>query len=176
MTTTAVCFGRYNPPHIGHLTAWKLAAEYENFVIGTHPTTNGKCDPLTFDEKLSLIHQINTKIADNFRPHQSWFTLVTEVGVYSNDLVLVTDEEWVVSSIKKYNGIESKHGYYNFSSIKHVKSPRLASSTEIRRSVINNDIVQFTKLVGLDVDIEQYFRLVKFAMKRYHKNETLPNY
>lgn len=176
MTTTAVCFGRYNPPHIGHLTVWKMASTYENFVIGTHPFTSGKKDPLTFDEKLSIVQRVDPGIANNFVHHNSWFTLVTEVGEYSDNLVLVTDEDWVVDSIKKYNGIESRHGYYDFSSISHVRSPRLASSTEIRQSVINNDIERFAKLVGFDIDIEEYFELVKSAMKRYHKIETLPHY
>ena len=170
MKTIAISFGRFNPPHVGHLTAWNMAKQHTDYIIGTNPNTSGKKDPLTFEEKIDIIGKIDKDIASHVVPHTSWFTIVTEAyeKYPSHALVLITDEQWVVDSITKYNGVESNHGYYNFSKIIHEKSPRLTSATNIRQAVINNDIEQFAKSVGLGeiIDIHSYFDLVKRSIAR----------
>lgn len=177
MNKIAICFGRFNPPHIGHLSVWKMAKDHDNYLIGTNPNTSGKKDPLSFEQKMGIVKQIAPDIV--IMPHKSWFTLATEA--YSqhplSELVIITDEDWVVDGINRYNGVKSDHGYYNFSKISHKRSPRMTSATKIRNAVLNNDIQEFRKANGLAelIDQAQYFDLVMSTMAKYHHYETIPH-
>lgn len=179
MKTVAVCFGRFNPPHIGHLKAWNIATNSDEFMIGTNPNTSGKKDPLTFAEKLKIVDEIAPNIKPNFISHQNWFTLVTHAyETYAGyNLTIITDEQWVVDSIKRYNGVKSTHGFYQFDNIFHEPSARITSSTDVRKAALNNNMREFSIANGLGnlIDQEQYFDLVKDALQRVGKNETISN-
>lgn len=61
--TAVFTYGRFNPPTIGHAKLLKKLAELSKihntigFVIPSH-TVNNKKDPLTFDEKSKILHQM----------------------------------------------------------------------------------------------------------------------
>lgn len=177
--TVAIMFGRFNPPHKGHVAAWKLAAEYPHWFIGTNRSTVGPKDPLPFDVKLEAMKVVWPEIEQHAVAETSWLTLASRVfSEYGNvKLVVLTDESWVTPTIEKYNGQENQHGFYNFSSIEHKSTPRLSSATEVRDAVASNDREAFSRAAGIDADTpvvgKAYFDLVAEYMAPYLEKERL---
>lgn len=157
MDTIGISYGRFNPPHKGHVAVWKQASTCNHFYIGTNGTTSGKDDPLPYDIKIKFMEAIFPEIQGHIVKEQNLFTLATNVynnhGT-NNELLVCTDELWLTTSLKKYNGVKSTHGYYNFNSIKHVNTPRISSSTELRNAVKNNDRHSFYNISGIPEDTE----------------------
>lgn len=151
----AIIFGRFNPPHQGHRAAWKLASQNKHWYVGTNKSTQGPKDPLPYNIKIKAMETIWPKVAGHIIPNQSWLTLASEVyKKHSNvELKVYTDEEWVLKALKQYNGIKGKrHGYYNFSKITHVATPRLSSATALRTAVANDDRKAFAEAAGVSAD------------------------
>lgn len=157
MDTIGICFGRYNPPHKGHRESWKIAAQSDQFFIGTNPNTIGPKDPLPFDVKLKVMETILPNVADHIIPEQNLFTLASKIYETFGEhiqLKVCTDEDWLANSLEKYNGIESTHGYFKFDSIIQKETPRLSSATTLRDAVKTGDKELFTKAAGISADTE----------------------
>lgn len=171
--TVAIMFGRFNPPHKGHVAAWKLAAEYPHWYIGTNRSTVGPKDPLPFDIKLEAMKVVWPPIEQHAIAETSWLTLASRVFSEYGDvkLVVLTDESWVVPTIEKYNGQENQHGFYNFTTIEHKATPRLSSASSVRDAVAADDREAFTRAAGVDADAnvvgEPYFDLVAQYLRPY---------
>ena len=56
--SVGIIFGRFNPPHMGHMKAWEMAAENPSWYVGTNKSTQGPKDPLPFDIKRSHSHRM----------------------------------------------------------------------------------------------------------------------
>lgn len=164
--TVGIIFGRFNPPHQGHRAAWELASQNDAWVVGTNKSTQGPKDPLPFEIKIEAMKTVWPEIEGHIVAEQSWLTLASRLYKKYGDAVLnvYTDEEWVIKTLAQYNGKESAHGYYNFSSINPQPTPRLSSATALRDAVIKGDRNAFTKAAGIDADTEiagkAYFDLV----------------
>ena len=68
MATIGINFGRYNPPHIGHVSMWrKMIDECAFSCIGFNPNTHNDENPLPPDVKTAVIATIepNYDIFDN---------------------------------------------------------------------------------------------------------------
>lgn len=157
MDTIGISYGRFNPPHKGHKSVWEQVAKCDHFYIGTNPNTNGKKDPLPYDIKVHLMGLICPSIKNHIIAEQSLFTLVTTVYKLhggNTELHVFTDEEWLFNSLIKYNGVESTHGYYTFEKIINVSTPRLCSSTLLRKAVAEGDEKLFYKESGISSDAE----------------------
>ncbi len=155
----AIIFGRFNPPHVGHVEAWKKASESPLWYIGTNQTTVGPTDPLPYDVKVAAMEAMMPEIAGHIVPEQSWWTLATYVYKKHGEVTLyiVTDEKDAkifVPGLKDQNGKESKHGYYNFKSIEWRPADRITSATDLRTAVLDNDKTKFAKAAGVDADKE----------------------
>ena len=177
--TVAIMFGRFNPPHKGHVAAWKLAAAYPHWFVGTNKNTIGAKDPLPFDVKLAAMKTIWPEIEQHAVAETSWLTLASRVYSEYGDvnLVVLTDESWVVPTIEKYNGQENQHGFYNFKNIEHKATPRLSSASDVRDAVAKNDKEAFSKAAGIDADTKVlgkgYFDLVsEYLMPYLEKAKT----
>jgi hypothetical protein len=149
-----VCFGRFNPPHKGHKEAWKTASQFDNYYIGTNPTTNGPRDPLPYYVK-------------HIVPEQNLFTLAAKIyAEFGEDVELqvCTDEDWLTRQLEKCNGIGGKHGYYKFNHIFQQKTPRLSSATDVRAAVLEGNRDLFSNAAGIsaDTEIEINNRVLKF--------------
>jgi len=173
-----IIFGRWNPPHRGHIAAWKMMAdENEEWLIGTHPGTHNKKNPLPLDVKLSVIDSIAPFTRGHVIPEQDWFVLATKAYqmMPDSELRVYTDEQWAMDGIVKYNGVEGKHGFYQFKAIVPVQTPRLSSATQLRQAVADNNVEEFYRTAGVDHDTEingvHYFDLVKQHLDVY--NESL---
>ena len=152
--TVGLIFGRFNPPHKGHKAAWKMAATNDNWFVGTNESTVGPKDPLPAQVKVVAMETIWPEIKGHIAFSQSWLTLASELYQKHPNatLRLYTDEEWVPKTINQYNGTEGPHGTYNFQNIEWIKTPRLASATDLRAAVLNDDPEAFGKAAGVPAD------------------------
>ena len=123
-------FGRFNPPTVGHM---KLAAKMKSISSGqdvliyTTHTTDKKKNPLT---NRQIRKFMNPMLPRGINVAKSTSRTVFEVVVdlYNQGYRYV---QMVVGSdrikefetlLNKYNGVKSRHGYYNFETIKVVSA------------------------------------------------------
>lgn len=174
-------FGRFNPPHKGHRAAWEMLSKNTHWYVGTNKSTQGPKDPLPYDVKIKAMETIWPEVAGHIVPHQSWLTLASEIYKKHGDVVLnvYTDEDWVLKALDQYNGAEGKsHGYYNFSKINSVPTPRLSSATALRAAVAAGDKKAFADAAGVPadtpVDGKPFFDLVAEYLGQYKKEDASP--
>lgn len=166
-TTVGICYGRWNPPHKGHAAAWEDASSCDHWVVGTNENTQDQKNPLPYDIKVKCMEAVYPDIAGHIEPTRNVFELATLVYDKHRgdlDLKVYTDEEWLVDSLQRYNGKESKHGYFKFNNIVHVPTARLSSATALRTAVLEGDREQFSSAAGVSADtpIKVNGRSVKF--------------
>jgi hypothetical protein len=165
--SVGVCYGRWNPPHKGHVAAWETAAKCDHFYVGTNQNTQGPKDPLPYDVKVMTMETICPNTKGHIVSEQNLFTLAAEVYKKHGSkatLKVCTDEGWLAESLQKYNGVQAKHGYYNFASIEQVRTPRLGSATALRSAVADGLKEEFSQAAGVPADtlIEVNGKSVKF--------------
>jgi hypothetical protein len=151
-STVGIIFGRFNPPHMGHMKAWEMASENDNWFVGTNQSTQGPKDPLPYDIKVKAMQAVWPEIKGHIVAETSWLTLASKIyEKYGNvTLNVYTDEEWVTKTIIQYNGKEGAHGFYNFSNIQQQSTPRLSSATALRAAVAADDRDAFGQAAGVD--------------------------
>lgn len=154
--SVGIIFGRFNPPHQGHRAAWEMAAENDAWFVGTNKSTEGPKDPLPFKIKVEAMKTIYPELDGHIIAEQSWLTMASKIFAKYGDITLnvYTDEDWVTKTLIQYNGKESIHGFYNFSNINPIATPRLSSATSLRNAVIAGDREAFSKAAGVDADTE----------------------
>lgn len=174
----AIIFGRFNPPHQGHKAAWELMSSSKDWYVGTNASTQGPKDPLPFDIKVEAMKTVYPKLEGHLISSTSWLTMASELYEKHPDanLVVYTDEDWVIKALKDYNGVEGKaHGFYNFSDITQKPTPRLSSATALRDAVRADDKEAFGKAAGIDADTQiagkSYFDLVAEYMAPHIEKE-----
>lgn len=150
--TVGIVFGRFNPPHRGHLAVWQMAKENNShWYVGSNSNTRGPKDPLPSNIKLLAMQKLMPEISNHFMFTESWLTLASEIYQRhpSCNLNLYTDENWVLTLVSKYNGQENRHGYYDFDTIQLIKTPRITSATKLRDSVKVGDKKLFANISGV---------------------------
>lgn len=172
-TTVGIIFGRFNPPHKGHRAAWEMAAQNDHWFVGTNKSTEGPKDPLPFKIKVEAMKTIYPELEGHIIAEQSWLTMASKIFSKYGDVVLnvYTDEDWVIKTLLQYNGKESAHGLYNFSSIQQHPTPRLSSATALRTAVVNGDRNAFSAAAGVEANTEiagqPFFDLVSHYLMPY---------
>lgn len=178
--TVGIIFGRFNPAHKGHRAAWEMAAQNDHWFVGTNKSTEGPKDPLPFKVKVEVMKAIWPEIDGHIIAEQSWLTMASKIfSKYGNVVLNVyTDEDWVTKTLLQYNGKESAHGFYNFSSIQQQPTPRLSSATALRTAVVNGDKQAFSDAAGVDADTEvagqSFFDLVSNYLMPYQNAPKKP--
>lgn len=177
--TVGLIFGRFNPPHIGHKTAWELASKNDHWFVGTNKATRGPKDPLPADIKVSAMQTIMPNVKEHVVFSKSWLTLASEIYQKYPEAVLrlYTDEEWVPKLVTEYNSKEGSHGFYDFKKIELVKTPRLSSATDLRSAVASGDREAFAKAAGVPADTPintkegtmEFFDLVEKYLNEYRR-------
>jgi hypothetical protein len=159
----AFAFGRFNPPHQGHVAVWNTVAKSgSEWFIGTNPGTSGAKDPLPYDVKTAWMTAIDPTVKGHIMPETSVLTLATtiykELGERQGlTIAYVTDDQdwaWSGKLLNDYNGKEATHGYYNFAKIVHVPSPRVSSATALRDAARAGDMKAFYAAAGIDQDLK----------------------
>jgi len=150
--SVGIIFGRFNPPHMGHMKAWEMASENSAWYVGTNKSTQGPKDPLPFDIKVKAMDAVYPAIKGHIVAEQSWLTLASKVYEKHGNIVLnvYTDEAWVTKALVQYNGKEGAHGYYEFGTIQQQDTPRLSSATALRNAVAADDRDAFGQAAGVD--------------------------
>lgn len=168
-TAVAIIFGRFNPPHQGHVAAWRLAAQYPHWYVGTHPETQNEKNPLPADIKTQAMLALYPQLDQHLLESQTWLSLADWVYAQHGevDLVCITDESWVTPTLEKYNGqARAGGGYYKFASIRQEPAPRLSSATALRAAVKSGDVAGFYQAAGpgsekIKIQGQSYFDIVK---------------
>ena len=180
--SVAIMFGRFNPPHFGHVAAWIEAAKFPNWYIGTNERTQGPKDPLPFGIKIEAMKELYPEIADHLIATTTWFTLAVlaykQHGEEST-LRVVTDDKDVkiyLPMIQKQNGIEGPHGYYKFKNIEWAKAERKSEASLVRKAVRENNLKDFEKYAlngkpDIVIAGRSYFELVRQYMLPYIEAE-----
>jgi hypothetical protein len=188
--TVGIMFGRFNPPHKGHIAAWDQMnkdSDLDAWYVGTNKSTIGKKDPLPSDVKEIVIKTLYPDIEDHFVFEQTWLTLAAYVyEKYKKDnmtLICYTDEGYVLDLLKDYNGKELKDGKkYLFSDISLRPTERISSASALRAAVKSGDKVSFTDAAGISADTKisvggkkiAYFDLVKTYLQKYIEEAAQP--
>lgn len=168
--TVGIIFGRFNPPHQGHVAAWKKASENDFWYVGTNKSTIGKKDPLPFEVKIQAMETIHPEVKGHIVPEQTWWSLAAWVYKKHGRINLriitdATDAKVFVPGLQKQNGVEGRHGFYDFESIEWQEAPRVSSATDLRKAVADNDPKEFAKAAGVPADTtvagQPFFDIVK---------------
>jgi hypothetical protein len=153
LKTIGICYGRWNPPHRGHRDVWKSASKNPIWFVGTNENTEGPKDPLPYEVKLQCMAAVWPGVAGHVIPEQDLFVMATNIyEKYGENVHLnvYTDEEWLASSLQKYNGMmDQKHGGYKFAQIDWKKTARLARATDLRKYVREGNKQAFYKDAGI---------------------------
>jgi hypothetical protein len=128
-TTAVMAFGRFNPPTVGHekliQKVHDVAKEHggEAHVIASHSQGTMK-DPLPQDKKLQYLKSIahgQVNVSGSSKQSPSLFHIASQLhDAGHSHLVMVAGSDRVdeyQKGLDKYNGVNGKHGYYNFKSI-----------------------------------------------------------
>ena len=116
-------FGRFNPPTSGHEKLFtKLKAESGGvYRIYSSKSQDAKKNPLSFKDKIKFLRKIFPKHArsvmadSNVRHVMDIATKLYDQGYTSVQMVAGSDRvtEFEIL-LNKYNGVESRHGFYEF--------------------------------------------------------------
>ncbi len=160
------CFGRMNPPTIGHAEVFKklksIGGDYKIFVTLTQ---DKKENPLDYTTKTKFIKAIHPEYAANLVVDPSLNTIgkvcsyLYEQGYRNATFVAGSDRlPSFQKIISDYNGVEGKaHGYYKFevldfesSGQRDPDSPGVEgiSASKAREKAVDGDLEGFTEATG----------------------------
>lgn len=183
VSEVAIIFGRFNPPHKGHKAAWETAATKDVWYVGTNQSTVGPKDPLPYEVKVECMKVIWPEVSEHIVPETSWLTLASYVYKKHGrvNLIIVTDESWVVPTVQEYNGKAGPHGEYNFPEIRlfhddieQAKAElRKSSATSLRDAVARGDRQAFSDAAGVSSETpvmgKPFFDLVAQYLMPYQE-------
>ncbi len=176
------CFGRMNPPTIGHEQVFKTMAgvggDYKIFVSSSQ---DKKDNPLDYSTKIKFIKAIHSKYAGNIVEDAGLNTPV-KVASYLYDLgyrhaTFVAGSDRLSSMSKlleQYNGVEGKaHGFYKFETLDFKSSGDREDGAEgvagvsasgARLAAANNDLEKFAEATGAGQYAKPLFDAVRKGM------------
>ena len=190
--SVAFCFGRMNPPTIGHArllnTTARASAGGDYYIFLSH-TQDSKKNPLDYNTKVDFVKSMYPQHAD----HVSYGSLRTIMEImeflYHNNY---TDVTYVCGNdrlpafkelLNKYNGVEGGKTYYKFNSIDIVSSgPRDpdddgvagASASAARAAAEEGDKEEFKKITGAGRFAPQLYKAVRKGMLKEDASGYVP--
>ena len=182
----AFCFGRMNPPTIGHARLMNTTARAGNgsdYYIFLSHTQDSKKNPLDYNTKVEFVKSMYPQHAD----HVSYGSLRTIMEImeflYHNNY---TDVTYVCGNdrlpafkelLNKYNGVNGGKTYYKFNSIDIVSSgPRDpdddgvagVSASAARLAAEQGNPEEFKKITGAGRLSSQLYRAVRKGLLLEH--------
>ncbi len=176
------CFGRMNPPTIGHAEVFKtLASIGGDYFIFVSQSQDKKENPLSYSDKINFIKAIHPQYADKVIENTDLNTVV-KVASYLFDqgykhatFVAGRDRlDQFKKLLTQYNGVEGKaHGFYDFelldfksSGDRDPDSPGVSgvSASKARSAAANNDFEGFQEATGAGEVAKQMFDAVRKGM------------
>jgi hypothetical protein len=186
----AFCYGRVNPPTIGHARLFNTTARAsmggDYWIFLTH-TQDPEKNPLDYNTKVDFVKAMFPQHAD----HVSTGGLRTIMQVleflYHNNY---TDVTYVCGNdrlptftklLNNYNGLEGKPTYFKFNTINVVSSgPRDpdddgiagASASAARKAVKEEDFEKFKEITGAGRYAKQLYRAVRKGMNIFNEDAS----
>lgn len=179
----AFCFGRMNPPTIGHGQVFDtLAKTNKNYRIYVSPAQTPKKDnPLDFSTKIKFIKEMfpqhASRVSDNAGLNTIMKIAVTlyEEGYKNITVVAGSDRlESFSKLLNEYNGVESAHGMYKFENINLVSSGDRdpdaeglegISASAAREAARAGDLEKFSQVTGAGKSSEDLYNSVRAGLK-----------
>lgn len=176
------CFGRMNPPTIGHKqlldTVAGVGGDYKIFVSQTQ---DKKKNPLDYQTKIKFMKMMFPEYAKNIVDDSSLNTIgkvashVYNLGYRDVTFVAGSDRlDDMKNLLTTYNGVEGKaHGYYKFDTLDFKSSGDRedgaegvagVSASNARAAAANNDLDAFEEATGAGQYAEALFKAVKAGM------------
>ena len=185
--TVVFSFGRLNPPTVGHQkllqkiiqTAKQQSGQPMMFVSYSQ---DAKKNPLTAKQKIAYIKKIfpkearQLKLEDNSSLRNA-IDIATELNGKYDNLIMVVGSDRVKdfkTLLNKYNGVESRHGYYKYNNIQIVSAGERdpdaegvagMSASKMRAAAASGDYESFS--LGLPSsfkDGEKLFKDIRLGM------------
>ena len=179
-------FGRMNPPTIGHGKLLdKLASSsgrnpYKVFVSQTQDSSK---NPLSYSDKVKHLRKMFPKHGRNIIINKNVKTAIEAATDLYNQgfrkLVLVVGSDRVMefdALLNKYNGQQSRHGFYNFKDIKVISAGERdpdaegvegMSASKMRKFASDNDFTSFAQGLPANMsnkDAKKLFNDVRSGM------------
>ena len=128
--SVAFTFGRFNPPTTGHekLINKVKSLPTNDYKIYLSRSQDSKKNPLSPGDKLNVMKDMFPTHARNIELNPTNMVLDLATNLHNkgySDVTMVVGSDRVrefEGILKKYNDVKSRHGYYNFDSIKVVSA------------------------------------------------------
>ena len=128
--SVAFTFGRFNPPTIGHekLINKVKSQPTNDYKIYLSRSQDSKKNPLNPNQKLNVMKSMFPSHARNIQLNPTNMVLDLATDLYKKgykDITMVVGSDRVrefETILKKYNDVKSRHGYYDFNTIKVVSA------------------------------------------------------
>ena len=129
MSTAVFAFGRFNPPTIGHeklinaVIATNQREGGTTYIYGSHSQDSRK-NPLSHSEKMGYLQKMFPRIKKSIQTkakERNVLQIAHTLNEKYDKLILVVGSDRVddfTSLLNSYNGIKSKHGFYEYKEIK----------------------------------------------------------
>tara|TARA_A200000159_G_scaffold39934_1_gene36501 strand:- start:4211 stop:5350 length:1140 start_codon:yes stop_codon:yes gene_type:complete len=161
-----IAFGRFNPPTTGHeklLNKIASMAKGNDYMVFASQSQDSKKNPLDYQTKVKFMRKMFPKHARSIVLEKSVRNFL-EAAVHMHNkgyknLVMVAGSDRVKefqTLLTKYNGVESRHGLFDFNSVKVVSAGERdpdaegvtgMSASKMRAAASDNDFPKF--LMGL---------------------------
>lgn len=176
------CFGRMNPPTIGHEQVFKtMKSQGGDMMIFVSQTQDKKKNPLDYATKIKFIKAMFPQYAKDVVENASVNTVVKvasylyDKGYNAATFVAGSDRiEDMAKLLKEYNGVEGKsHGFYKFDVLDFVSSGDREDGAEgvagvsasgARAAAANGDLEAFKEATGAGKLAKPLFAAVRKGM------------
>lgn len=187
-STLFFTFGRFNPPHNGHLIVMdklKELAQGSDYRVYVSKTQDNKKNPLTHASKVKWLRRMFPQHGRQIVGDQFGVIFDILVKIYNqnyNNIVMVVGEDRVESFRKlilQYNGVQNRSGYYHFNKIEVVQAGStrgVRGSATLQRSLAaDNDFEEFKKGLPRNFpDAEELFDEIRANLKNTKENFNVP--
>ena len=190
--SVAFCFGRMNPPTIGHArllnTTARASAGGDYYIFLSH-TQDSKKNPLDYNTKVDFVKSMYPQHAE----HVSYGSLRTIMEImeflyhqnYTNVTYVCGNDRLPAFKelLNKYNGVEGGKTYYKFNNIDIVSSgPRDpdddgvvgASASAARLAAEQGNKEEFKKITGAGRYVPQLYKAVRKGMLKEDASGYIP--
>ena len=177
----AFAFGRFNPPTIGHekLINKVKSLPTNDYKIFLSRSNDPKKNPLSPRDKLNIMKKMFPSHARNIEINQTNMVLDIATMLYKKgytDVTMVAGSDRVrefETILKKYNGVSSRHGMYDFDNIRVVSAGERdpdaegatgMSASKMRAAAAKGDLNNFKKGLPRGVDADSIMKQVRKGM------------
>lgn len=184
-------FGRMNPPTIGHgklLDKLSASAGRNPYRVYLSQLQDAKKNPLSYSDKIKHVRKMFPKHARAVMVAKNVKTVFDACVDLHNlgfrNVVMVVGSDRVIefdALLSKYNGVDARHGFYHFASIKVISAGERdpdtdgaegASATKQRESASDNDFSAFSQGVPNTLSTNDARKLFNEVRKGLGLHET----